>query len=778
MNHPLDCPVCDKGGECPLQDQSLSHGPGESRFVEEKRHWAKPIEIGHFVALDRERCIQCARCTRFAAEVAGDAQIDFASRGSEIEVAPFPTEPFDSYFSGNTVQICPVGALTARPYRFRARPWDLEQVETTCTTCSFGCRVAAQSSAGAMVRLLGVDSEPVNQSWLCDKGRFAYEAGAAPTRLTSPELRRAGELVPVRWVEALNAAADALAGAGGDVGIIGGARLSNEDAYAWSRFARSVLRTDSVDAQIGDGVPAATVLSLPRATIDDAVTARVVLTLTGDLREELPVLYLRLRAAQRRGTTIIECSPVPSALSGLALRVPYLPGEAVRLAEALTSSSAPDHDGAGVPPGTALDDARALLAAREGEQRGTGVVVIVGRPSLAEGEQTIADAAALLSTALPGARFLPALRRANVLGALEMGLAPGVLPGRVTLEEGRTYYDAAWGQLPERTGLDTAEMLRRAATGGLRTLVLLGADPLSDFPDRELAQRALEAVPTVIALGTHRDPSVALADIVLPLPADGERLGTTTNIEGRVTRLAPKVIPPGVCWAPWVIASELASRLGGNLGFASIEEIAEEIANVVPTHRGVDGARLSRAHDGLIVPLDGATPVRAAPIDPMATPGITSAEEQGAPQRVGAVVPVGDAALPPTAPAVAPPTMLAISVLSEPVVAGRLDSYSYRLVVRRNLYDRGTAMLASHSLAGLAREAVLGVHPAELARLGLSSGERLRVRSAHGEIEITAEADERLPRAVVVTSANILGADALSLIAADELATDVRLETL
>ncbi|MCU1488868.1 MAG: NADH-quinone oxidoreductase, chain, partial [Acidimicrobiaceae bacterium] len=176
VNHPLDCPVCDKGGECPLQDQALSHGPGESRFVEEKRHWEKPIEIGPLVHLDRERCIQCARCTRFADEVAGEALIDFAFRGDAIEVATFPDRPFSSYFSGNTVQICPVGALTSAPYRFKARPWDLEQAETTCTSCAVGCRVVAQSSAGALVRYLGIDSAPVNQSWLCDKGRYDFEA--------------------------------------------------------------------------------------------------------------------------------------------------------------------------------------------------------------------------------------------------------------------------------------------------------------------------------------------------------------------------------------------------------------------------------------------------------------------------------------------------------------------------------------------------------------------------------------------------------------------------
>ena len=189
VNHPLDCPVCDKGGECPLQDQTMAYGPGETRFVEEKRHWDKPTPLSPLVLIDRERCIQCARCTRFAEEVAGDAGIDFASRSDTTEVAIFPGEPFVSNFSGNVVQICPVGALLAKPYRFKARPWDLEQVETTCTLCAVGCRVAAQSSSDQVVRFIGVDSDPVNWGWLCDKGRFGFEALNSPERLAHPLVR-------------------------------------------------------------------------------------------------------------------------------------------------------------------------------------------------------------------------------------------------------------------------------------------------------------------------------------------------------------------------------------------------------------------------------------------------------------------------------------------------------------------------------------------------------------------------------------------------------------
>jgi NADH-quinone oxidoreductase subunit G len=215
-NHPLDCPVCDKGGECPLQDQAFSHGPGESRYVEEKRHYEKPIAISDLVYLDRERCILCDRCTRFASDVAGDPLISFTHRGNNTQVLTFPDEPFASYFSGNTVQICPVGALTAKPYRFKARPWDLEETESTCTTCAVGCRVSVQSSRDQIVRLQGIDNPDVpgegtlNWGWLCDRGRFNFESIGSEERLTSPMLKSDKGLVTTSWAGALEAAARAI----------------------------------------------------------------------------------------------------------------------------------------------------------------------------------------------------------------------------------------------------------------------------------------------------------------------------------------------------------------------------------------------------------------------------------------------------------------------------------------------------------------------------------------------------------------------------------------
>ena len=342
VNHPLDCPVCDKGGECPLQDQTLTFGPGETRFIEEKRHFEKPIALSDLVYLDRERCIQCDRCTRFADEVAGDPLIEFIGRGDHIEVNTFPDEPFSSYFSGNTVQICPVGALTAKPYRFRARPWDLEQVESSCTSCTVGCRVAVQSSGNHLTRYLGIDSEPVNHGWLCDKGRFDFEAVNSEDRLACPKVRKGDQLVDATWGEALAAASEGLNNVktlhGPElIGVIGGARLANEDAYVWARVAKAVLGTDNVDCQLGDGLPAEVVLGLPRATIDQATAAPAVVLLGPDLKEELPVLYLRLRAAAlEQNLPIIELTPKATGMTRYAAHsLAYRPGEAAALARAL-----------------------------------------------------------------------------------------------------------------------------------------------------------------------------------------------------------------------------------------------------------------------------------------------------------------------------------------------------------------------------------------------------------------------------------------------------------
>ena len=411
INHPLDCPVCDKGGECPLQDQTMSHGPGESRYVEEKRHKEKPIPVSDLVLLDRERCILCDRCTRFAKEVAGDPFIHFMERGNESEINTFPDHPFASYFSGNTVQLCPVGALTSTPYRFKARPWDLAQVESTCTGCSVGCRIVIDSSRDEVLRYHGVDSEPVNWSWLCDKGRFGFEAFERGERLVEPMLRddAAHEAKPTRWSDALSASAKAIkegldrSGPDG-LAFLGGANLTNEAQFVWAKLAKGVLGTDNVDAQLGDGLDPHLVLGLPRATIAETCTpGGTILVLANDVKEELGVLFLRLRhAAVWDGATIVELAATDTGLSSVAaasLRV--RPGQSPAVLQALLGAgAAPDGIDAG-----AFDAARAKL--------GSGPLhVVLGRSSLAESADVTALAAHRILEARPGSTFLTTLRRA------------------------------------------------------------------------------------------------------------------------------------------------------------------------------------------------------------------------------------------------------------------------------------------------------------------------------------------------------------------------------
>ena len=731
INHPLDCPVCDKGGECPLQDQTMAYGPGESRFVEEKRHKEKPIPISDLVLLDRERCILCDRCTRFAKDVAGDPLIHFINRGHDTEINTFPDEPFSSYFSGNTVQICPVGALTATSYRFRARPWDLDQAESTCQGCSVGCRISVESSRNQILRYQGVDIDPVNWGWLCDKGRFGFEAVVSGERLTQPLTRDGDALAAASWAGALDRAAGALRSASpASVAVLGGARLTNESAYAWTKFIKGVIGTDNVDAQMGDGLPADVVLGLPKASIDDVCAPGGTVILLGpDVKEELPVLFLRLRhAVVNDGVKVVEISPeaggfTPYATESLHPR----PGEAGAAVRALLDGTPPGTDAGGVDP-LVLTRAAALV------NRGP-VSVVLGRQSLAESAEAVVDAAGALLARKVDTTFLSALRRANVHGALDMGLAPGMLPGRVTLEAGGGHLAGRWPGVPSAPGLDAAAILTAAAAGQIDVLILLGADPIGDFPDRDLAVRGVAGARTVIALDQFVTPSVAAADVVFPVAGFTEVEGTSTNLEGRVSVLHQKVTAPGTARPDWIIATELALRLDADLGLESVEGIRAEIAELAPAYVGLTSERLSDddARDGLVVPLVGA-PDHAPSGLVTFTPG----------------------------PAVAPPA---------------LDSYSLRLVVTRKLYDEGTLVQQASSLAGLAPGTILRVNPYDFDRLGVANGDQVRLHSSRAETTAEIAADAGVPRGSASLRFNQPGLAASALIDSSARVNDIRVES-
>jgi NADH-quinone oxidoreductase subunit G len=795
VNHPLDCPVCDKGGECPLQDQTLAHGPGDTRFMEEKRHFEKPIPLSDLVLLDRERCIQCSRCTRFAAEVAGEAQIDFSGRGELVEVAAFPTEPFTSHFSGNTVQICPVGALTASPYRFTARPWDLDQVESTCTTCAVGCRVAVQSSANRVTRLLGIDADPINHGWLCDKGRFAYEATNGPDdesplpltsprrRLTAPMLRRDGELVEVTWGEAIAATAtairDATAGGPDGIGALGGAALSNEAQYLWARLFKGAVGTDNVDAQLGEGFDARLIAALPRATIDEAASARCTLLLTGDLEHELPVLFLRLRqAALSKATTLVELAPARTRLSAAcAVSVPVRPGDAPDVVAALLGDDAAAGRLRAHPEGAAADAASLDAARAAVPADGDGLVVVVGRPSVAESAAVVESAVRRLARALPKARFLVAARRGNVAGAVDLGLVPGLLPGRVTLDTGRAWFTARWGTAPAAVGRDTLAQLRAVVDGQQTALVLLGCDPLTDGPDPALALAALGVARDVVVVGGHGGPVLEHASVVLPTSVAHERAGTTTSLEGRVTRLGQKLVAPGLAWPDTDVAAELLGALGHGDVDADVAALTDEIAAACATHAEVTAAAAQGADDGIV--LGRGPAARRGALDPVAFPGVQS------PATEGFTLPAGAVAVPTVAPSSGAPGSIgldeALGVPDEPIPSH--DAYSLRLVAARRLYDRGAAIEASPSLAALVGQATAHVNPYDLDRIGAADGAQVSLRSSRARVALRCTADPAVTKGTVLVEHNLDAADGLARVAAALIdpalpVTEVRMESL
>ena len=319
INHPLDCPICDKAGECPLQDQTMAYGPGESRFVEEKRHFEKPISISEIILLDRERCILCARCTRFSDEISGDPLIEFIQRGNKTEVNTFPNEPFKSYFSGNTVQICPVGALTSTSYRFKARPWDLKSVRSTCNGCPVGCSTELNSSQNKMLRILGIDNDSVNQGWLCDKGRYNFEYLNSEFRLKTPLKKLDNEFMETSIKEIYTELSDLISDSDTNINFLIGTNSTNEDYVAFNEFAKNFPSTNQTFYLNDDYLYAGFFeKGINRATIDDLNNSEAIVIWSEDLKENLPVLYLRVRQAVKNGAKLIVFGHSNSTLKDIA----------------------------------------------------------------------------------------------------------------------------------------------------------------------------------------------------------------------------------------------------------------------------------------------------------------------------------------------------------------------------------------------------------------------------------------------------------------------------
>ena len=560
INHPLDCPVCDKGGECPLQNQAMSNGRGESRFHEIKRTYEKPIPISSEVLLDRERCVLCARCTRFSQQVAGDPFIELYERGALEQVAIDPDEPFQSYFSSNTVQICPVGALTGASYRFQSRPFDLVSSPSVCEHCASGCSQRTDHRRGKVLRRLAGDDPEVNEEWNCDKGRWAFTYARERDRLTAPLIRdrETGEQHEVSWAEALSYAARGLSECVSRNGaaVLAGGRHTLEDSYAYAKFAREVLGTGDVDfrarpssAEEADFLRAHVIGRTPFSddrgvTYDDLEDAGTVVLVAFEPEEESPIVFLRLRkAARKKGLKVVSVAPftTPSVTKTYGSLVRCPPGQEPAALDALNLPE--------------------------------GAIVLVGErlASVAGGFSAVARLAER-----SGARVAWIPRRAGERGALEAGLLPA--PGARDLTE---ILDAAY---------------ERAIDG----LVVGAIDP-ADLPDPAAAREAFSRVPFLVSLELRHSDVTAVADVVLPVAAAVEKAGTFVDWEGR-ERPFEMALPLSTTITDLRVLHSLASEMGVALGLPGVDAARAELLGINASREPSAGPQVAAPEPHTLAP--------------------------------------------------------------------------------------------------------------------------------------------------------------------------------
>ncbi|HXF63692.1 MAG TPA: molybdopterin-dependent oxidoreductase, partial [Caldilineaceae bacterium] len=714
LNHPLDCPICDKGGECPLQDQTMRFGPGISQLVEPKRRKKKHYLISDTIVLDQERCVVCWRCIRYLEEWEDKPQLGLFERGGETIIDIQDGRPVDAKTSGNIIDICPVGALTSRVARFAYRPWEIERTPSICTHCAVGCNLRIDSRTHTVRRVVGRENMAVNDQWLCDKGRFAYTYVNDPERLTMPLLRKAGKLTPVSWSEALQYVAQRLNEIkqrnGADaIGGIGSAKLSNESNYLFQRFFRQIIGTNNIDHRDGSdvaalpgGMPALADVMKPQYGPDPKVDTIVLVGI--DPSEELPVLDLHLKRAVRRGGAKLIIAH-PRKIELTRYDGPYLgyrPGSEVTLlnalAQAVVSAASEKPQGADVLPKVSDRQLRDLTGVDAAEVKraaellaGSKQPLILYGPMIARGAAGAAVRAALgnLALAAGGAHRLAYVGlEANSLGARDMGVLPTHLPGYGALEDpaARQPFERAWGAaLPTAPGQSYRAMLDQAG-GALKALYIMGANPATEHP----AWAAnLEKLDLLVVQDLFLTETAAKAHVVLPALGWAEVDGTFTNLERRVQR-APKAVrnPESKAAPDWMILDHLATRMGVNWPYADEQAITKEISQVVPLYQGMSWDAL------------------------------------------------GDQGLQYDATAVRPQfTFRAVEQPPLPAAAeGALD-----LVTGTVLYDGGVLFSKTKQMQNMAFGQSAGLNPADAARLGIAEGDTLVVRTGPGELTLAAK---------------------------------------
>lgn len=704
-NHPLDCPVCDKGGECTLQDYVFKYGRTTTRFIEEKRRKRKAHPLGPFIIKDDERCVLCRRCIRFLDEWADEPQLEVFERGRISVVDTFPGHVLDSKFSGNIIELCPVGALTSRLFRFQARTWELKNVPSICPHCGVGCNIYLGVKAGRLRRITSRENPYVNEEWLCDKGRFAYKFIESAERLNQPLIRKNGELTPVSWEEALNTVAQRLQeiiahDGPQSIGGIGSARTTNEANYLFQRFLRAVVGTNNIDYI---GRPPEDVR--PFIPLPEIEKADVLFLIGVNPSERAPIVELFLNEAARRyGAELIVADPRRIKLARSAQWLAVRPGAEVALLNGLAHLiiARKEKVGATLPgmenlkewvaeftPEKAAEwsgvSEEALVQAARAMSEARNPLSFYG-PSIAKDRPKRAALVNLARLIGSGEPYHLACDN-NALGALDMGIAPHLLPGRQILEDKavREKFGQLWGkELPKTLGLSLEEMLKALEEGKLKALYVMGSDPATACC---LGSPTLEKLEFLIVQDIFPTETARLADVVLPAASFAEIEGTYTNINGRVQLLRPALKSPDQARPDWEIISNLARAMGQDFGEISPEKVMEEIATLAPMYAEITYQALGEG--GLL---------RRWP----------EPEEWA---------------------------FAEVKFTPPPIY----KKYPLALVTGRTLYDRGVLISRSEIMKKLIPEAYIEINSADAEELSLAEGDRVKVISARGSLELKAK---------------------------------------
>jgi NADH-quinone oxidoreductase subunit G len=698
-SHPLDCPICDKGGECPLQNLTMAFGPGQSRFIyDNKFHLAKQVPLGELIMLDRERCIQCARCTRFQSEVVDDPVIGFFQRGRALEIVTFSEPGFDSYFSGNTSDICPVGALTTVDFRFEARPWELNAAASICSHCPVGCnttlntrREARAGGAKVVKRVMPRQNEAVNEIWICDKGRFAYHYTQSPARLDQPLVRVNGVLTPATWEQAVEAAAKGLRAAGEDLLALGSGRLSNEDLFNLYMLAKGTSGKATLYSTMAGGDLVAQVGVAQGTHFADMGAQTAILVVASDLEEEAPLWWLRIKQAAERGATLIVANPRPTKSDRYAAhQIRYAYGSEAKTILSLLELSA---DSSNASAGNVSE----LRTAARAFAKAENAVVIYGSEGLGlAGSQELAQACANLlietgHTGRPNNGLIAVWSAGNTQGAWDIGLRP--------IQD-----------------LDSAISASQA-------VYVAGADPAGDDP--ALGQ-ALEKAAFVVVQELFLTETARLADVVLPAQAFTERDGSYTNGQRRVQRFYPAVPALGLALPDFAITARVGVALGLDLEGNSPLLVFDRLAATVAGYEGLSYVKLSEVSDQW--PIVGRSDLYYG--------GTTYENSQGLGVQLGSTAEKG-ASLPTTKiKRSAPPT-------TEGLIA----------VPITRLYDRGQLVLPSELLANRIPQPHVLVNPADAEQLEIKDGKAIQLllgTAGAASAPVLAKLDEHVPCGVVL----------------------------